>query len=360
MLSLSSLSLVTSPANAARGADLIETDKLTASDAAAGDYFGHSVAVSGNTAIVGANRDDDAGTSSGSAHLFDVTTGDQLFKLTASDAARPDYFGNKVAVSGNTAIVGAATDDAGTNSGAAYLFDVTTGNQLHKLTTSDAAERDSFGDSVDISGNIAIVGARYDDDGGRDSGSAYLFDVNTGDQLHKLTASDATSLDYFGCSVAVSGNIAIVGAHGDDDDAGANSGAAYLFDVTTGNQLQKLTASDAAAQDYFGLSVAISENMAIIGADYKDDAGADSGSAYLFDVNTGDQLHKLTASDTAAGDHFGVSVGISGNMAIVGAMFDDDAGDRSGSAYVFVPEPSSLFLLTIAALGLLAYGWRRV
>ena len=153
-----------------------ETAKLTAADAAANDQFGFSVAISGNIAIVGAHRDDDAGTDSGSAYLFDVTTGNQLFKLTALDAASADNFGRSVAISGNIAIVGARlNDDGGANSGSAYLFDVTTGNQLFKLTASDAAASDFFGESVAISGNTAIVGALFNDDAGSDSGSAYLF-----------------------------------------------------------------------------------------------------------------------------------------------------------------------------------------
>ena len=223
----------------------VET-KLTASDAAAEDDFSVSVAISGNTVIVGAEDDDDAGSSSGSAYLFDVTTGNQLFKLTASDGAEDDWFGRSVAISNDTAIVGAINDDdAGSKSGSAYLFDVTTGNQLFKLTASDAAEGDRFGTSVAISGNTAIVGAWLDNHVANGAGSAYLFDVTTGIELFKLTASDAAADDRFGVAVGISGNTAVVGAYG-DDDAGSSSGSAYLFDVTTGDQILKLTASDAA------------------------------------------------------------------------------------------------------------------
>ena len=309
--------------------------KLTASDAAAEDQFGVSVAISGTTAIVGA-RGDDAGSNSGSAYLFDTTTGQQLFKLTASDAAAKDFFGFSVAISGTTAIVGAwQDDDAGTDSGSAYLFDTATGQQIFKLTASDAAAKDFFGVSVGISGTTAIVGAWRDDDAGADSGSAYLFDTTTGQQLFKLTASDAAAEDAFGWSVAISGTTAIVGAY-QDDDAGFGSGSAYLFDTTTGQQLFKLTASDAGSIDWFGESVSISGTTAIVGAwlDF-DPAGLGSGSAYLFDTTTGQQITKITASDAAEFDEFGRSVGISGSSAICGARLDDDAGSGSGSAYVF-------------------------
>lgn len=335
--------------DAATGSQLHE---LIASDAAPEDRLGWSVGIDGNTAIVGAYHDDDAGSESGSAYLFDVFTGAQVSKLTASDAGAGDLFGWSVGISGNNAIVGAChDDDAGSDSGSAYIFDVGTGKQLSKLTASDAAAGDNFGRSVAISGNTAIVGAWADDDAGDASGSAYLFDLATGDQLAKLTASDAAPGDHLGCSVAISGDIAIVGAYG-DKDAGIDSGAAYLFDVATADQLAKLTASDAAGGDDFGQSVAISINIAVVGACGDDDAGNWSGSTYLFDVATDEQLTKLTAADAAAYDRFGFSVGVSGDTVIVGAYWDDDGGSDSGSAYVFVPEPAALLLLAVGGLAL--------
>lgn len=361
--------------------------KLTASDAAAGWFFGSSVAISGNTAIVGAPYGENP---FGSAYLFDVTTGNQLFKLTANDAVADDNFGYSVAIYGNIAVVGAPFNyDTVSSSGSVYLFDVTTGNQLFKLTSSDAAAGDNFGWSVGISGNTAIVGASGDRIG---AGSAYLFDVTTGNQLSKLTANDAAAGDEFGYSVAISGNRAIVGAPDDD----RSTGSAYVFDVTTGMQIKKLTVSDAGEfgllgfsvaisgstaivgtftplifnvseyaylfdvdtgmllakltahgedwnldGDEFGWSVGISGNTAIVGALEDDDWGYQSGSAYLFDVATGKQISKLTASDAAADGFFGSSVAISGKTAIVGA---------SGSAYLYTPEPSSLVLSGLALM----------
>ena len=309
--------------------------KIVASDGAADDYFGYSVAISGNYAIVGAYQDDDNGTDSGSAYIFNVTTGAELHKLVPSDGAANDIFGISVAIDGNYAIVGARQDDdKGTNSGSAYIFNVTTGAELHKLTASDGVAGDNFGHSVAIDGNYAIVGARQDDDNGSNSGSAYIFNVTTGAELHKLTASDGAADDYFGESVAISGNYAIVVAYA-DDDKGSNSGSVYIFNVNTGAELHKLTASDGAESDYFGISVAIDGNYAIVGAHADDDKGSGSGSAYIFNVQTGAELHKLVASDGAASDQFGISVAISGIYTIVGARMDDDNGANSGSAYIF-------------------------
>ena len=215
--------------------------------------------------------------------------GDQLFKLLPDDGAAEDNFGRSVAISGSTAIVGARfDDDNGDSSGSAYLFDTTTGDQIAKLLPNDGAEGKLFGTSVAISGETVIVGASGDEDNGTWSGAAYLFDTTTGRQIAKLLPDDGAAYDFFGLGVAISpdgiGTVAIVGAHGDDDN-GDVSGSAYLFDTTTGAQIAKLLPDDGAASDYFSRSVAISGATAIVGARLDDDNGADSGSAYLFDVS---------------------------------------------------------------------------
>ena len=314
--------------------------KLLPSDGAAYDGFGSSVAISGTTAIVGASGDDDNGNNSGSAYLFDTTTGRQIAKLLPSDGAAWDQFGTSVAISGTTAIVGAAWDndvDNGSQSGSAYLFDTTTGQQIAKLLPNDGAPSDFFGTSVAISGTTAIVGAHGNDDNGNYSGSAYLFDTFTGQQIAKLLPSDGAAYDFFGRSVAISGTTtAVVGAHGDDDN-GNNSGSAYLFDTTTGRQIAKLLPCDGAWDNFFGGSVAINGDVALVGAWGVDDVGyiSISGSAYLFDTTAGRQITKLLPSDGAADKSYGGSVAISDAAAIVGAESDDDNGSRSGSAYLF-------------------------
>ena len=253
-------------------------------------------------------------------------------KITSSDVAGSDYFGYSVAISDSYVIVGSkGDDDNGSASGSAYIFDLTTGNQLHKLTANDAAASDEFGRSVSISDNYAIVGAPFNDDNGSESGSAYIFDVSSGQQLHKLTVSDGAANDIFGLPVAISHSYAIVGSKADDDN-GTNSGSAYIFDVSSGQQLHKLTASDAADTDQFGFSVAISGNYAVIGASNNDDNGSNSGSAYIFNVISGNELNKITASDAAAYDNFGYSVAISGNYAVIGSPNDNSL---RGAAYIF-------------------------
>ena len=307
--------------------------KLVASDREKGDEFGLSVAIDGDRAIVGSAWDDvDFEPLFGSAYIFDVTTGQELFKLTASDGEAEDVFGTSVALRGDRAIVGAQDDDNGEHSGSVYVFDVTSAQELFKLTASDGEAWDGFGDAVALSGNRAVVGAFFDADNGLNSGSAYVFDVTTGQELLKLTASDGAIGDSFGGTVAISGNRAIIGADG-DDDLGQSSGSAYVFDVSTGKELFKLTASDGEAWDAFGSSVALVGDCAIVGAPNDDDFGNSSGSAYLFDLTTGQEIFKLLASNGNAYDGFGASVAINGgDRAVVGAP---GKGNLTGSIYVF-------------------------
>ena len=337
-----------------------QVKKLLAGDGAAWDYFGNSVSISGDTAIVGARFDDDNGVPSGSAYIFSRDQGGadnwgEVQKLIASDRWYHDYFGYSVSISGDTAIVGAwGNDDNGDNSGSAYIFSRDQGGadnwgELKKLTASDAAANDQFGRSVSISGDTAIVGAPWDDDNGTESGSAYIFSRDQGGadnwgEVKKLIAGDGADGDCFGESVSISGDTAIVGAYMDDDN-GTESGSAYIFSRDHGGadnwgQVKKLIAGDGAAYDYFGYSVSISGDTAIVGAYGDDDNGSGSGSAYIFSRDHGGadnwgQVKKLIAGDGAAGDLFGYSVSISGDTAIVGAYLDDDNGDLSGSAYMY-------------------------
>ena len=263
-----------------------------------------------------------------------------------------DYFGWSTAIDGNYAIVSAPYegDASGDFSGKAYIFDVTTGTLVHTLDNPNpygTSTSDGFGTSVAISGNYAIVGAFEEDDaGGTYSGKAYIFNVTTGTLLHTLDNPNPYSTsanDQFGISVGISGNYAIVGANLEDDSGGTTSGKAYIFNVTTGALVYTLDNSNAygtSLGDNFGFSVGISGNYAIVGAYGEDDAlYLSSGKAYIYNVITGQLLHTLNnpnAYDTSANDRFGESVAIDGNYAIVGTYNEDDAGGTSsGKAYIF-------------------------
>lgn len=351
--------------------ELEQHRKLLSADGAARDEFGYSVALSGTTALVGSRYDDDLGALSGSAYLFDTTTGQQTIKLFAEDGAETDSFGFSVAIDGTTALVGARfNNDHGWNSGSAYLFNTTTGQQLAKLTADDGYEYGAFGASVAVDGTTALIGANrgeayiFNTENGQQvaklvpdaasstdglnsfvaisgttalvgapddgvGGAAYLFDTTTGQRLAKLMPTDGEVGDRFGASVALSGTTALIGSWYDDDHGNA-SGSAYLFDTITGQQLAKLTADDASANSSFGRSVSVSGTLALISASY-----SYVGTAYVFDITTGQQVAKLVAEDEGELDLFGFSLALSGSTALIGAYHDDDNGTDSGSSYLF-------------------------
>lgn len=320
--------------------------QFLAQDGAESDRFGHSVSVDGDVAILSAPYNDENGNYAGAAYLFrdDGSGWQQEQKITANDGAETDLFGYSVAVSGNFAIVGAlGDDDLGTSSGAAYLFryDGTNWIQEQKITASDGAEADLFGVSVAISGDYAIVGALGDDDLGSSSGSAYLFayDGSSWVEEQKINASDGAEFDGFGTSVALDGEVILIGAPGDDDN-GSNSGAAYLFrdDGVTQSLQQEQKITGSASGDDFGRSVSVKGDYAIVGAPHHDHLATDSGAAYLFGYDgTAWQLvqSKITANDGAESDLFGYSVSLVDEYVVVAAPKQDVNGADSGALYLF-------------------------
>jgi hypothetical protein len=322
------------------GTGWVQQQKLVAGDGAVDDAFGWSVAISGLTVAVGAYLDDVAGTDQGSVYVFtrSGSAWSQQQKLTAVDGAAFDQFGISVAVSGDSVLVGAFGDDS--YRGSAYVFTRggTIWSQQQRLAAGDGAADEDFGWSVGLSGDNAIVGSPRDD-GSR--GSAFIF-ARSGTawaQQQKLTAADGAVLDQFGYSVGVNGDYAVAGAV-NDADGSVLRGSAYVFarSGAVWNQQQKLGASDGAANDHFGTSVSISGSNVIVGADGKDaGTAADSGAAYVFTRSgtSWTEQQKLTASDASTGDAFGASVSIDGANAIAGSPLDDPVGENSGSAYAF-------------------------
>jgi hypothetical protein len=294
------------------GAVGVGTTEMTPSDAAAGDQFGTSVAVGSGRIVVGALFNDDSGSNSGSAYIFDLD-GNEVGIITASDGAADDEFGTTVAVGSGRIVVGAPFDDDNANaSGSAYIFDLD-GNQLSKITASDFAANDRFGTSVAVGCGRIVVGANLDDDKASSSGSAYIFDLD-GNQLTKITASDGAFDDRFGTSVAVGSGRIVVGAPLNNDN-GSNSGSAYIFDLN-GNQLSKITASDAAGGDQFGISVAAGSGRIVVGA-WGDNSFR--GSAYIFDLD-GNQLGKIVPATVQGNDiNFGRSVAVGSGKIVIGA-----------------------------------------
>ncbi len=373
--------------------------KLLASDGAAGDVFGLSGAIDGDVIAIGAIWDDDHGFNSGAVYVYELDAKgvwSETFKIVPADGSSEDVFGRSVAVDGDTILVGAnGDDDNGFDAGAGYVF-VRDGDawiQQAKLLALDGASVDRVGWSVDLDGDTAVLSAHRDDDAGSSSGSAYVFVRDAADnwtQEVKLTASDAAADDVFGHDVAVSGDTIIVGAY-KDDDHGSSSGSVYVFERDAEDlwqQTDKLTASDAntgyhygrfldllgdtaligspfhhplnfgavyvvrrvdgvwsedamltaddpTTQEWFGSAVSIDGETALVGSFYGE--GNHPGEAYVFhDAGEGWTLvANPTAFDGSIGDRFGRMVALHAGNAVVGASGNDDLGTDSGSAYTF-------------------------
>lgn len=282
----------------------------------------------------------------GNAHA-DIT---EIAKLVPAGGAYNDLFGKAVCISGDYVIVGAPNDDEGiyTNSGCAYIFERTnsTWNEKAKLLAPDKMANDTFGASVSISGDYAIVGSPFDTHTGSFYGSAYIFhreETSPGNSSwvyqDKLVAGDGGASDFFGTSVSISGDYAIVGAPF-DNDKGADSGSAYIFQRSgdSWSQVAKLVGEDDTAGDYFGQCVSINGDDAVVGAPGHDDDGEDDrGSFYAFhgSGDTWSMWGPLIDPAVDAGDQFGWSVSVDGNFALAGAHLYDGSMENSGSACIF-------------------------
>ncbi len=265
-------------------------------------------------------------------------------KLTASDGANGDLFGKSASIYRDQIILGAPSDDDnGNNSGAAYIFEKKENEwtEVVKLTEVNGAANNGFGNSVSTFGDLAIVGAVGDDDDPVGvPGSAYIFERNeeTWSQVKKITASDATTYNGFGKAVSIYGERVVIGAAIDDDDPDVTPGAVYIFEKIGGTwtEVTKLTSSDGSYNNGFGISVSVSGDYIIVGVPFDRDKGYSSGAVEIFEKINGTwtNVKKITASDGTAFENFGINVSISGDQAIIGADEDKENGDNSGAAYI--------------------------
>jgi len=315
----------------------VQRAELNPTDGANYDFFGIAVALSGDTAVVGTNNHASDTGAQGAAYIFTVSDGDWVLEqeLSAPDGGPGEGFGWSVALSGDTAVVGAPFHPVGgaASEGAAYVFTRSDGvwTQQQELTASDGAAGDQFGKAVALSGDTAVVGAPWNE------GAAYVFTRSDGDWTqHELSEPDG-SHDGFGSAVAVSGDTAVVSAPG----RGNFRGVACVYTSSGGDWApqQELSASDGAAGDSFGGSVSVSGDTVLASAPYRTvgDNG-EQGAAYMFTRAAGDwtQQQELTASDGAAYDEFGYSVSLDGDTALVGAQGHwTDGNNQQGDAYLF-------------------------
>jgi nucleoside-specific outer membrane channel protein Tsx len=322
-----------------------EQAELTASNGKAGDGFGVSVAISGSTIVVGAMY---SNTQQGAAYVFVESGGtwSQQAELTASDGGSYQDFGFSVAVSGSTIVVGAYNHPVGSNSsqGAAYVF-VQSGaswSQQAELTSSDGGFADGFGQSVAVSGSTALVGApRHEVGSNYNQGAAYVFAENAGSwiQQAELIASNGVTGAGFGNSVAISGTSGVVLG------GGTGEGGAYVF--AESGSTWTLQAELTVPNGFCG--VAVDRSIIVAGACVYLQAGY----VFAENNGTWSQQVELTASDSGSQDLFGNSVAVSGSTVAVGAP-NHNVGSNSGQgvAYLFVPLPTTItFSLTSASFG---------
>lgn len=385
----------------------VEVARLSASDAQSGDLFGNSVAISGDTIVVGAVNEDGDGdpwSDAGAAYVFERDLGGpgnwgQSAKLTAGDA-QPGYrFGGAVAIEGDTIVAGATGAEAIPGnpfpiSGAAYVFERDLGGpgswgEAARLIASDAQDGDGLGASVDISGDTIVAGAWLKDavtenfwltsgqqspkdvpGGFGNQGAAYVFERDLGGpeiwgEASKLVSFDAQDMDIFGVSVTIDGDTIVVGSDSEDGGPGnpmPDSGAAYVFErdeMGSWSVVTKLVAGDAQEMDHFGNSVTIYGEIIVVGAPLEDGGPGDPvngvGAAYLFKRDEGGpenwgEIDKLLSSDGQEFDSFGSwgSIAISNDFIVIGADGEDGGtGDplpNTGAAYVFMVGENKIFM----------------
>jgi len=321
----------------------VRAAELSVPEATIEDLFGISMAADGDTLVVGAQFADARGKDSGLAYVFErrAARWHQAAVLSASDAAAGDQFGLTVSVRGETIVVGARLADShGVDAGAAYVFTRHDGRwqQAAKLMASDAAAGDLFG-RVSIGEHVMVVSADLNDDRGSNAGKAYAFESRAGvwTEVATLAAKDGTAGDEFGVSLALTGDTAVFGAIG-SDSRGEDSGAAYVFErrQSQWTQAARLSASDGARRQQFGSAVAADAGTIVVGAPDDGGKGKGAGAAYVFERGTDGwtEAAKLTASDAAAASWFGSTVAVSGNTIVVGMHLNGE-GKRPGAAYVF-------------------------
>lgn len=356
-----------------------------ANDFKGGDRFGWSIALQGNTLVVGAPREEDgeADKTSGAAYVFERDAGGTdnwglVQRLRAADLAVGDQFGSSVGFDDETIVVGARLDDGPVrkNAGSIYVFKRKANNfwQQERHLWDPAAQRnDHFGFSVDVEGNNIIVGAPNADiieeteEGNvlhKGAGRAYVYH-RTGsnwDLLKKMGApdlhNDVSGGDRFGRSVAIDKSIAVVGAYSEEaGESDLSSGAAYVLRKNAGGKdtwgvARKLTASDPSIRDQFGYDVDVHEGRVAVGARTKrtDSGILKAGTVFLFD-RFGDQdnwreIQKFQAPDAAPRDNFGTGVAVTKDYTLVGAPLADDSGDKSGKVYSFFTATTDPLMAT--------------
>ncbi|WP_435640832.1 beta strand repeat-containing protein [Micavibrio aeruginosavorus] len=307
-------------------------------DPTAGDQFGHGADIDGNLVAVGAPVNTVGGSNqAGSVYVLNASTGALISTLDNPAPDVMDWTGYDVAISGTTVVAGTPRNGAGDH-GSVHVFNGATGAFLRGWNAPDQTDGDWFGTAVDIDGDLIVVGSPQKDPGGvADAGGAYVFRASTGALVATLNNPSPGANDNFGRAVAIFGTTVVVGAYGDTSGGVANAGAAYVFDATTGALRATLENPNPAANDNFGMAVAVSGSKAVVGARWDDvDGFTDVGATYVFNVTTGVLIDTIKNPSPASNATFGSQVEIEGDTIVVSARAGMSSGvANAGVVYVF-------------------------
>jgi len=336
----------------------IQQQKLIATDGTIYAEFGAAISRDDGVLLVGARDTFVSGSGPGACYVYNYDPGldEWVFqqKLIASDGASRDGFGSSVSLHGELAVIGAPLDNTTlADVGSCYIFrlDSLLGSwtEEQKLMSPTNGFQQMFGASVGIIGDSILVGVPADDELILDGGAvhAFQYDITQGDWMPAeiITASTGEIWDYFGTSIAMHEEFAVIGVP-EDDDEGLDAGGAFTFrrDLVAGNwtEEQRLPAAGGVADDRYGSSVAVSPEFLVVGAPFDDATNLNTGSVYVYRIEAGSIVfeQKLVAGDGLPDDRFGSAVGISDDVIVVGAPYDDEGGQiNRGSCYLFRRDP---------------------
>lgn len=323
----------------ATNGNISEYNPVAPDDGAVGDWFGFATSIDGNNAIVSATQHD-VGTNSnqGCVYFYRHNGSNWVLQQKVIDPVgmAGEYFGQSVSIDGNWAVVGAT---GGSTGGSASIYQYNGSSWVFKQKIIDATSvaGDQFGSGVSISGNYIIIGAEKDDIGtNTDQGSACIFQYNGTNWvlMQKITDATGSATAEFGASVSIDGIYAIVGARWENVGSNNDQGTASIFRYNGTNWVLMTKVTDATANQ-FGISVSVSGNYVVVGASA---AGIDGeASVYFYNGSNWVLMQKLVGASVTGNAAFGVSVSISGNYIIVGsALHDVGTNQDQGSSSIYI------------------------
>jgi FG-GAP repeat protein len=310
------------------------------------NMFGGAIAMTADWTLIESRKANVDDQNSGAVYLFDPSTGEELRKFVAPDGLHGQWFGASLAIDGDLALIGAPGDDTKEyNSGAAYLIHIPTGALVHKLIGSDSRKGSYFGGRLALGSGRAVVASSNDN---LWTGAAYVFDLATGQELYKLRGSGTHKQASFGFSVKIQGDRILVGAPSEDNLGIDRSGAAYIFDLHTGAELHRFASPHANLRSGFGWRVLFEEDFIAITELGDVNLFSTKGRVFLYDAHTYELLETVQPSDNQEGDLFGMSIASQGCEVVIGSPWADSIGEYTGKAYTFA-LPSAIGASTCEA-----------